>query len=126
MRTFGLYVLAAVVTLAIGVGSGWTFLDPEGRRGLLEAALLALVVQVPAFALLVRARSRPTGFLAAFAGGMLVRLGVVGVAGVVALRFASRSRTVALVLGLVSFLFVLVLLEAWFLADRNNRNERTS
>jgi hypothetical protein len=33
---------------------------------------------------------------------------------------------VALVLGLVSFLFVLVLLEAWFLADRKNRNEQTS
>lgn len=126
MRVIGTYVVAAVGTVAFGTGLAWPLLDGAGRRGLVEAAATALVVQGAAFALLVRARVRPTGFLVAFAGGMLARLVVVGVAGFVALGFAERSRTVALVLGLVSFLFVLVLLEAWFLADRKNRNEQTS
>jgi hypothetical protein len=126
VKVVGTYVLAAAGTIALGTGVAWPLLDSAGRRGLVEAAVVALVVQVAAFALLVRARARPTGFLAAFVGGMLARLVVVGAAGFVALGFAERSRTVALVLGLVSFLFVLVLLEAWFLADRKNRNEQTS
>jgi hypothetical protein len=126
VKVVGTYVLAAAGTVALGTGVAWPLLDAAGRRGLVEAAVMALLVQAAAFALLVRVRARPTGFLAAFAGGMMVRMVVVGVAGFVAIGFAERSRTVALVLGLVSFLFVLVLLEAWFLADRKNRNERIS
>lgn len=126
MRVIGTYILAAMGMVALGAGAAWPVLDAAGRRGLLEAAVTALMAQGLAFTFLVRARSRPGGFLAAFAGGMLVRLAVVAAAGFVAIGFAERSRTVALVLGLVSFLFVLVLLEAWFLADRKNRNEQTS
>lgn len=126
MRRYSAYVLVSAALVAALVGGSWPWLAPEAREGLLTAGSIAVLVQAGAFALLVRSWERPNGFLAAFAGGVMARLLLVGIAGAVASSFASRTRATALVLGLVGFFFVLVLLEAVFLAGRKNRNERTT
>jgi hypothetical protein len=103
---------AATGSLALGaiILVLWWFLEPEGRRGVLLAAAIALPLQVVAFALLVRFRTRFKGFLVVWAGGTLVRMAlVVGVA-FVAVR-AHMTGAVAMLLALAGFLFLLLLLE---------------
>lgn len=126
MKRYGAYVLASIVLVSALIGGAWPWVGAEAREGLLTAGSIAVLAQAGAFALLVGAGERPNGFLAAFAGGVMVRLLLVGIAGAIASGFASRTRATALVLGLVGFFFVLVLLEAVFLAGRKNRNERTT
>lgn len=126
MRRFGAYVLASIVVVALLLAALWPWLGAAARGGLLTAGTLAIATQAGAFALLTRAGDAPNGFLAAFAGGVMVRMVLVGVAGAIATTFTSETRATALVLGLVGFFFVLVLLEAGFLAGRKNRNERTT
>lgn len=126
MRRFGAYLLASTVVVAFLVAGLWPWLGAAARSGLLTAGTIAVAAQAGAFALLLRAGDAPNGFLAAFAGGVMARLVLVGVAGAIATTFASKTRATALVLGLVGFFFVLVLLEAGFLAGRKNRNERTT
>lgn len=125
MRLFARYLGAGAVVVASGVGAAWPWLSPAGQRGLAEAAAVALVVQGVAFAMVVRSRRREQGWLQALALGMALRLVALGATGLVALRLAERSRTEALIMGLVSFLFLLILLEAWFLRGAT-RSETTT
>jgi hypothetical protein len=130
VRRVATYVAAALLLIAILTGLLWPWVGVEARRGLATAAVLALVFQAAAFGLLVWVGRWPQGFLLGLAGGMLARMGLVGaVAVVVSATDVSRPRTVATVLGLVGYLFVLVLLEAWFIQDRTESTrgaERTS
>jgi len=120
------YTSASMATVAVLTGGLWPWVGSAARDGLLSAAMLALVFQVPAFALLVWIQDKPQGFLLGLAGGMLARMGLVAVVAVVATAGgARRPWTVAMVLGLVGYLFVLVLLEAWFIRDQANSRERT-
>lgn len=99
--------LAAVgaVTLALH-----PFLDASAWEGVVKAGLIALPVQVTAFWLLDRYHRRINGFLAVWAGGTLVRMGVVGVVAFLVVRNEAPG-AVATLLALAGFFFVLLLLE---------------
>jgi hypothetical protein len=77
------------------------------------AAGLAWVVQLVAFAVLVKGR-KGSGFVVGWAVGMALRFGAVAAAAIVVTRSDSLDPATALV-SLVGFVFVLVLLEPLFL-----------
>lgn len=108
-------LLVAAFTLAL-----WPFLDQPSRRGVLTAGLIALPVQVLAFATLVRRHGRTHGFLAAWAGGMALRAIVVVVTAVVVVQ-TQAAGAVALLLGLAGFFFLLLMLEAAFFRSSTPR-----
>jgi len=101
-------LMIGVVTLAL-----WPFLDQPSRRGVLTAGLIAVPVQVLAFATLVRYRGRTSGFMAAWAGGMAVRALVVLVTAVAVVQMQTPG-AIALLLALAGFFFGLLLLEAYY------------
>lgn len=108
--SYGLACGALVVVTALAL-SPW--LDPSRQGGLWAAGAVALVIQVGAFALLVRWRERMNRFLAAWVGGTLVRLAAVGlVAWAVFLRGEPDPLTT--LLGLAGYLFGMLLLEPVF------------
>lgn len=126
MRRVASYVMAALLLTVVLTAALWPWVGVEARRGLAAAAVLALVFQAAAFGLMVWAGRWPQGFLLGLAGGMLARMGLVaGVAVIVTAIDVPRPRTVATVLGLVGYLFVLVLLEAWFIQDRTESTRGT-
>ena len=108
------YAAVALALLAAAVAALWTVLDPSGRSGVLMAAAVALPVQVAAFAWLVRGRKRSTNaFLAAWAGGTLVRMATVLAGGLILIR-ATAAAPAPTLLGLAGFFFALLLLEPLF------------
>ncbi len=92
----------------------WYFLDPAGRQGVVLAAGIALAVQVVAFSAMVHYRTRFRGFLAVWVGGTLLRMAVVIGAAFVVVR-SHFDGTVALLLALAGFFFLLLLLEPRYL-----------
>ena len=114
MRALLGYALAGLLIVAVAVAGLFPFLDESGRRGILIAAGVAYPVQVVAFGLLLRARGDPSRFFAWWGVGVVVRIGVVVVAGLVALRVESLGAE-ALLLSLAGFFFVLLLIEPVFL-----------
>ena len=126
MRRVAAYAAAALLLAGLLTGSLWPWVGAEARRGLGFAALVAVGFQILAFGLLVWFQGRPHGFLIGLAGGMLARMGLVAAVALVATAGgASRPWTVAVVLGLVGYLFALVLLEAWFIQERTDSTQRT-
>ena len=107
------YTALTLFVLAVTVGLLWPLLSPPGRTGVLVAAAVAWPVQVVAFGLLLRMRDRLHGFLAIWAGGTLVRLGLVGAAAVVVARRPELPPAPTL-LALAGFFFVMLLLEPLF------------
>jgi hypothetical protein len=104
------YAGAAVLFVGVVTLGLWPFLGDAARDGVLVAGLIALPIQVLAFWLLVRYRGRANGFLAAWAGGMVLRAAVVVVAAVVVIRSESAN-AVPMLLALPGFFFGLLLLE---------------
>ncbi len=126
MKRVAAYAVAALLLTLVLTVLLWPWLEADARSGLVTAAVLAVAAQVVAFGALVWLRERPQGFLLGFAGGVMARMGLVAVVAVVATTSeASRPRTVAVVLGLVGYLFALVLLEAWFIQERTDSKRRT-
>ena len=124
MKTFLLYAVAAttlVVVLTVGVGA---MLDPVGRRSLTWAAAIAVPVQLVAFGVLLWARDRGNAFMMAFLGGGAARVGVLGVAGLLATRTDTSLAAAPLLLGLAGHFFAMHLLEGWFL-HRSTRTDTT-
>ena len=107
------YGVAALLLVGAATLILWPFMDQPSRRGVLTAGLIALPVQVLAFATLIRYRGRMNGFMAAWAGGMAARALVVVIAAVVVVR-SQMPGAIALLLSLAGFLFALLLLEAFF------------
>ena len=96
------------------------------KRVAAYAAAALLVAGLLTGGLLVWFQGRPGGFVIGLAGGMLARMGLVAAVALVATAGgASRPWTVAVVLGLVGYLFALVLLEAWFIQERTDSTQRT-
>jgi len=115
VKTFLLYAAAAiamVAVLTVGVGA---VLDPVGRRSLAWAAVIAVPVQLVAFGVLLWARDRGNAFMMAFLGGGAARVGVLGVAGLLATRTETSLAAAPLLLGLAGHFFAMLLLEGWFL-----------
>jgi len=107
------YSASGVGTVAVGVGILWPFLDAAGRNGVLIAAAVALTVQIAAFAVLMHFRGRTTGFLAAWAGGMAVRMVAVAMVAVGVVK-SGMEGGVPTLLSLAGFFFGLLLLEPVF------------
>ncbi len=93
--------------ITVAVSALFPVLDDEGRRGVLLAAGVAYAVQVTAFGLLLRARGEPSRFFTWWGVGVGVRIGVVIIVGLVALRIESLGAE-ALLLSLAGFFFGLL------------------
>lgn len=104
------YAMTGGAAIAAIVGAFWPFLDPAGRAGVLLAAAVALPIQAIAFWLLLRFRGEGNAFLAAWIGGTLVRMAVVGVAAFMVIR-SGMDGAVPMLLALAGFFFGLLLLE---------------
>jgi len=112
MRVFGAYAaVGAAVLVAITVVVA-ALLGGDAAPALWIAAALAYAVQLPAFALLLGSRGRRLRFLAALAGGMMLRLGAVGVGVLLVLK--DFGPPAPLLLGLAGFVFLLLMLEPVF------------
>ncbi|MDE0899310.1 MAG: hypothetical protein OSA81_09855 [Longimicrobiales bacterium] len=114
------YAAAGVCAIALIVAGLWPFLDVAARNGVLVAAVTALPIQVAAFAVLIRYRGELNGFLAAWVGGMMIRMLVVAVVAVAAVRTDAEG-AVPMLLALVGFFFGLLLLEPVYLRGRSNQ-----
>ena len=119
MRALGRYALIGLLMIAVAVVALFPFLDDDGRTGILVAAAVAYPVQVVAFGLLLRVRGDPSRFFVWWGAGVAVRVGVVIIIGLVALRIESLGAEV-LLLSVAGFFFGLLLIEPVFLkgADR--------
>jgi CDP-diglyceride synthetase len=114
------YAAAGVCAIALIVAGLWPFLDVAARNGVLVAAVTALPIQVAAFAVLIRYRGELNGFLSAWVGGMMVRMLVVAVVAVTAVRTDAEG-AVPMLLALVGFFFGLLLLEPVYLRGQSNQ-----
>jgi hypothetical protein len=114
------YAAAGVCAIALIVAGLWPFLDVAARNGVLVAAVTALPIQVAAFAVLIRYRGELNGFLSAWVGGMMIRMLVVAVVAVTAVRTDAEG-AVPMLLALVGFFFGLLLLEPVYLRGRSNQ-----
>jgi hypothetical protein len=93
-------------------------LDGSGRVGVLTAAVVALPLQIGAFAALRWGWSKRENFFATWIGGILARLmAVSAVAVAVALSDLSPAPTL---LSLAGFFFAMLLLEPLFLKPRTS------
>ena len=107
------YAATGVAVVAVSTACLWPFLDDAGRRGVLFAAGITLVVQVVAFTALYHFRGALNGFLAAWVGGTLVRMGVIAVAAFAVIR-SGMPGGAPMLLALAGFFFGLLLLEPFF------------
>jgi hypothetical protein len=114
------YAAAGVCAIALIVAGLWPFLDVAARNGVLVAAVTALPIQVAAFAVLIRYRGELNGFLSAWVGGMMIRMLVVAVVAVTAVRTDAEG-AVPMLLALVGFFFGLLLLEPVYLRGQSNQ-----
>ena len=103
-----------MLVVALGAVGAALLLDRRGTMGVMAAGVVALPIQVAAFALLARHPLGTTAFMAAWVGGTLVRMFVVGLAGW-ALVALPDLPPVPTLLGLAAFFFVMLLLEPRFL-----------
>lgn len=110
---------AGIATFAVVL---WPFLDPASRNGILLAGAVALPVQALAFAALYRFREDVNGFMAAWLGGTLVRMGVIGVVAAVVIRSGMQG-AVPMLLALAGFFFGLLLLEPVYFRPASNTAE---
>ena len=86
------YAVSGLSIVALVTLVSWPFLDPAGRRGVVIAGAVALPIQVTAFWALLRFRGQLNGFLAAWAGGTLLRMLVIAAVAVYAIRSSVGER----------------------------------
>jgi hypothetical protein len=114
MKAWVGYAGLALVLAVVGMGVAAVATTPEAARGVRFAAVLAWAVQVGAFAFLVWVREQPALFLAAWVAGIGLRFVVVGLVAFWVTRTQVYPPAPTLV-GLVGFVFIMVLLEPLFL-----------
>jgi hypothetical protein len=105
--------VSAVVTLA-GAAVGSLLVSDGAARAVWFAAGLAYALQLIAFAALVAVRGRNELFLVGWLAGLILRFGALAVVAFWLSRTPVFPRAAAL-LSLVSFVFVLLMLEPLFL-----------
>jgi len=113
MKALGRYAIAVLLVVAILGGVLWPFLDGSGRAGFLVAVAITVPIQLVSFALVVRALGEQTQFLLRWAGGILVRMGVVATVGLLLPRLQGLNGTV-LLMSVCGLFFALLLLEPAF------------
>jgi hypothetical protein len=119
-RRMARYVPAALLVSAAALAPGWTFLGPEGRRGLLVAVGVVLAVQLVSFGLLATRRTGSPGLLVAWGVGTLARFVVIGAAAFLLAGREGVDVAVAL-LAMAGLFFVLLLMEPWALRERDRK-----
>lgn len=127
MRQWLSYAAAGLgLILPVALVAAALVADPA-RPALWCAAALAYVLQLAAFALLLKVREDPQLFLAGWAGGILLRFAAVGAVAFWLARSAAFPPAATL-LSLVGFMMLLLLLEPVFLRPRRaaGDNEGTS
>ena len=111
------YGLACLAVLMAGVLGAAVLLDHRGLVGVMAAGAVALPIQVTAFALLARTRQARHAFLAVWAGGILVRMAAIGLAGW-ALAVLPGLPAAPTLIGLAAFFSATTLLEPRYLGQR--------
>jgi hypothetical protein len=110
----GAYALASGLLAVVGALLGIVFLDSARARALMLAAAIAWGVQAVAFAALMARRDRVDLFMVGWVGGIGLRFAVVA-----AVAFWARRSAVvpaeSLLVGLVAFMFLMLLLEPVFM-----------
>jgi hypothetical protein len=110
----GAYAVASGLLVAVGVVLGIVVLDSARARAVMLAAAIAWGVQAVAFAALMAWRDRVDLFMVGWVGGIGLRFAVVAVVAF----WARRSPVVfaeSLLVGLVAFMFLMLLLEPVFM-----------
>jgi len=113
MKALGHYAIAVLLVVAVLGGVLWPFLDGSGRAGYLAAAAITVPIQLVLFFLVVGALGRQNQFLLRWAGGILVRMGVVATVGLLLPRLQGLNGTV-LLLSVCGLFFALLVLEPAF------------
>ena len=114
MKAWLLYAgLGLVVTVVLAAGVGFA-LGGASARAVWFAAVVAYVLQLVAFAALIAVRGRNELFLAGWLAGLVARFGAVGVMAYWLGHSGALPREPVL-LGMVTILFVLLLMEPLFL-----------
>lgn len=114
VRAWLSYAGAGLVLTAVAVGVATLLADAETARAVRVTAAIAYGVQLAAFAGLLAVRSRNSLFLAGWLGGMILRFAGLGVVAWWVTATSALPRAAALI-SLVAFLFLLLLLEPFFL-----------
>jgi len=110
--------LAAAGGLAVAVVVlGSSLVGPEGQRGLMAAAIVALAVQIPSFGILAATRPGSSGYLAVWLGSTLLRFGVLAAFAFAIMGTEGVDLVVSLV-ALAGLLLIMLLLEPWALQGR--------
>ena len=114
------YGIACAAFVAAVVLVAALLMERASWMGVASAAAVALPVQIVLFAVMSRSPLGTNRFLAAWVGGMLVRMVIVGLVAWVLYRDPGLPEAPTL-LGLVAFFFVMVLMEPLFLGLRVSR-----
>jgi hypothetical protein len=112
VRLFLFAVVSGVVIGVAGVLFGLAYRSGAGRHAIVASAVLAWVTQAMAFAIAWRLRT--WNVMAAWTLGMLLRLVVLMLYGLVGVRALSLVPEAALV-SMAVFFFLSTLIEPWFL-----------
>ena len=115
------YLLAAGGLAVATVILGSSLVGPEGQRGLMTAAIVALSVQVPSFGVLAATTPGSNRYLAVWLGSTLVRFGVIAVFAFAIAGTEGIDLVVSLV-ALAGLLLIMLLLEPWALRERADRH----
>jgi hypothetical protein len=114
LKAWLMYTGTALLVTLLAAGIATVFVGPEARAAVWFSAGLAYVVQLLAFGALIAVRTRNELFLAGWLIGMIARFAVVGLVAALLSRDEFVPSAPALV-SLVGFLFLLVLVEPFFL-----------
>lgn len=113
MKALSHYAIAVLLVVAVLGGALWPFLDGNGRAGYLAAVAITVPIQLALFSLVVRAVGEQNRLLLRWAGGILVRMGVVATVGLLLPRLQGLNGTV-LLMSVCGLFFALLLLEPAF------------
>lgn len=108
------YAAAGLVLTLVAAGVATRLVAAGDARAIWVAAAIAYGLQLIAFGLLLALRGQAHLFMAAWLGGMVLRFGALAAAAAFVSRSAALPRG-PLLLGLVGFVFLLLLLEPLFL-----------
>ena len=114
MKAWLEYAAVSLVVTVVLAGAGALLVPAEWQRGVWFAAVVAWSLQLLTFAALVAVRGRDEWFLAGWLAGLVARFGAVGVMAYWLGHSGALPREPVL-LGMVTILFVLLLMEPLFL-----------
>jgi len=114
VRAWLAYAGAGLVLVAAASAAAMLLLEADAALAVRTTALIAYVLQLVAFGVLLVVRGRNALFMAGWLGGMLLRFGGLAAVAWWVTRTSALPRAAALI-SLATFLFVLLLLEPFFL-----------